>query len=106
MVFTLLVAVLCSLGVGTHWEFSVVVGVGGIAGRIVARRELGYLLGGLYGTVYAVIGLGLVMVAFSLVSDRESLLGETAIIALVIMLGGTIFGGIWGGIIAREPPGK
>jgi drug/metabolite transporter (DMT)-like permease len=33
---TLFVAVLCSLGVCAHWVFSVVMAIGGIAGRIVA----------------------------------------------------------------------
>jgi len=36
LLLTLFVAVLCSLGVCTHWIFSVVIAIGGIAGRIVA----------------------------------------------------------------------
>jgi len=57
LLFTLFVAVLCSIGISVHWVISVilgVVGLGGIVGRIVAKRNLGFLFGGLYGTIFGV----------------------------------------------------
>ena len=45
MLFTLFVAVLCSIGVCTDWVVSAVIAGGGIAGSIVRRSWLGFLQG-------------------------------------------------------------
>jgi hypothetical protein len=61
------VAVLCSLGVCTHWLVSAVVAltvtIGGIAGRIVAGTRLGFPQGAVFG-IQAVLVAVLVCVLF------------------------------------------
>src|SRR5208282_3004254 len=59
LLWTLFVAVLCSIGVCTHWFVSAVIAViaaGGIVGRIVAGTRLGFATGVVYGTLFAVNG--------------------------------------------------
>src|SRR5208282_5243379 len=51
LLLTVVVAVLCAIGVGTDWCVAAVIGVSGIAGGIVARRSVGFLLGVLAGNV-------------------------------------------------------
>ena len=64
LLLTLFVAVLCSLGVCTHWLVSAVVAmtvvIGGIAGRIVAGTRLGFVR----GAVYAIAWLLIVFIGF------------------------------------------
>jgi hypothetical protein len=49
LLLTLFVAVLCSIGVCTHWAVSVAVAIavaiGGIAGKIAAGTRFGFVLG-------------------------------------------------------------
>ena len=64
LLLTFFVAVLCSLGVYTHWLVSAVVAmtvvIGGIAGRIVAGTRLGFVR----GAVYAIAWLLIVFIGF------------------------------------------
>jgi hypothetical protein len=106
LIFTLFVAVLCSIGISLHWIGSVIVGIGGIAGRIAARRDFGYLLGGLIGTLLAAVALvGCVFLldlfpldffpqALAIRHKLRTILGIAALI-------GDVLGGILGGIYAR-----
>ena len=56
LLFTLFVAVLCSIGVCTDWVVSAVIAGGGIAGRIVRKSWLGFLQGIVCGGMCAVVG--------------------------------------------------
>ena len=106
LIFTLFVAVLCSLGVYTHWIVSVVVGIGGFAGRITAKEAFGFIQGGIYGSAFAFVALILagLLFRFALFLGMGDVVSIAMAIAVVI--GGTIFGGIYGGLNVREPPRK
>ena len=103
LLLTAFVAVLCSIGVCTHWVVSAVVGVSGVAGRIVARRNFGFLLGSLFGSVFAPITvilasfLGDLVLAF--VSPSEML---GTILGVIAALTGGVLGGVFGGLMARN----
>jgi len=110
LLFTLFVSVLCSIGVCTDWFFSVVLAMltlGGIAGRIVAGRGVGFVHGVVCGMLLALITVPLAaffsLRILVLVRPPQWLL---AIFWLVAGLISVVVGGVLGGLIARNPPGK
>ena len=104
LLFTTFVAVLCSIGVCTDWSVSAVIAVGGVAGRIVARKWSGLVIGGISGGIGAIIGV----VAYSMICAllfRFPVLWEPSWqfiagmkIAAII---GSLAGGVLGGFTAR-----
>ena len=61
LLLTVFVAVLCSLGVCTHWLVSVAIAVtvaiGGIAGRIVAGTRLGFVQGVVFAVQFVLMAI-------------------------------------------------
>jgi len=87
-------------------------GIGGIVGRIVARRDFGFLIGGLCGTVFgvmvgSVVFAILVDVLHPAVPPPESRLWRLVILAVptALALIGVIAGGVFGGRMARKRTG-
>lgn len=108
VLLTTFVVVLCSLGVCTYWQFSVIIGICGIAGRIAARRDFGYLVGSIFGVLFTLIAFSLAGEldhVLMLVGLRPDMLLWT-VLETVVALIGVIFGGVLGGLIIRKPPGK
>ena len=107
LLLTLFVAVLCSLWVCMSWVISAVVGIGGLAGRIVARRNFGFVVGGVFGSVVAPITfvlasfVGDLVLAF--VAPAEILLYLGPILGVMAALIGSTLGGVFGGLVARNP---
>ena len=82
-----------------------IVGIGGIAGRIAARRDFGYLLGGLIGTLLAAVSLALIGCVIRLDWFPQALAVRyelRTILGIAALIGG-VMGGILGGIFARIP---
>ena len=103
----LFVAVLCSLGVCTHWLLSVAVAVmmvGGVVGRRVAGRRLGFVWGAINGSLLSIIAVGIFMAALGSPSWRYwtrfgfAILEATVVTTAVI---GALVGGYLGGFVAR-----
>jgi hypothetical protein len=106
LIFTLFVAVLCSIGVCTHWIISAVIGIGGMVGRIAARRDLGFLVGGIYGTLFGVIAFLLSIVAEMYGATGSRIATWPLAVHVGITLFGAIAGGVRGGLTARRAAGK
>ena len=109
LLLVLFVAVLCSIGVCTHWLVSVAIvllALGGVAGSIVAgtrRSGNGFLLGALCG-IHFCFWTGIVSF-FRLFSapfrlDARSLLGVVLAIVAVLV------GGVLGGLLVRPRSGR
>ncbi len=112
LLLTLFVAMLCSLGVCTHWLVSAAVAmtvvIGGIAGRIVAGTRLGFVQGIIFGIQFLFwAGLACVFLAllfwdapwFPLVWNAPWLLGVPLAIAVLV-------GGVLGGLSVRPRSGR
>ncbi len=104
LLFTAFVAVLCSMGIRTDWSVSAVIAVGGVVGGIVARTWAGLVLGGVLGSMCAVVGV----VAFAFVwcivfrmpmvwKPFWELIAAVKIVAII----GSLAGGVLGGFTAR-----
>jgi MFS family permease len=108
LLLTLFVAICCSIGVYTHWELSVAVCVGGIAGRIAARRELGYLVGAVFGATVAFIAtfltLFVVQLGLRYLPHPEILWRMKEVLVIVAAFFGVVLGGILGGLLAKKQP--
>ena len=105
LLFTVFVAVLCSIGVCTDWSFVAVTAAGGIAGGIVARRWLGLVIGSLSGAAGAVIGVGAYAFVWSLLFgmpiDWAPSWQSIAAMKIAAITGSLVSGGV-GGIAARR----
>jgi len=109
LLFTLFVAVLCSIGVGTNWAFSVILAaifvIGGILGGIVAGTKAGFVRGAwvaLLLFLIAVFGSVLLFAVFPRVLSSESSLWlGVAIDGIAVLIGG-----IMGGYTARPSSGR
>jgi hypothetical protein len=99
---TLFVAVLCSLGVCTHWIVSAVVAfavtIGGIAGRIVAGTRLGFVQGAAFG-IQCFLWAGLFCLFLPFPWQASWQLGVVLGIAVLI-------GGVVGGFTVRPRSGR
>jgi hypothetical protein len=102
LLLTLFVAVLCSLGVCTHWFVSAVVVMlvlAGVAGRIVAGTRVGYPQGFAFGIVF-LLGTGLACMAlFRFLLPWESLWFWGVVLGVAALIGGIV-----GGFMVRPRP--
>jgi len=95
LLFTLFVAVLCSIGVCTDWLVSAVVGwtvmIGGIAGRIVAGIKAGFIQGVL-GAILLALPISLLLVrAFPQELFHAPWL-LIVVLGILVLIGGTLGG--------------
>ncbi len=100
LLFTLYVAVLCSIGVCTNWGVTILA-VGGLAGRLVSRKWLGLVLGTIAGGIGAAMALVcLCFLAFAMHSD---LLPSWQLYAAVVTTAtiGSLLGGLLVGRVLR-----
>lgn len=102
LLLTTFVAVLCSLGLCTHWIFSVVIGsavlIGGIAGWIVARTRVGFVQGVVFGIQFVLIAAIMGVISLPLFSWEAS----SAMWVSYVLLGtASLIGGILGGLSVR-----
>ena len=93
LLLTLFVAVLCSIGVCTHWLISVAIGmivvIGGFAGPIVAGTRLGFVQGIVYGIqFFLVAGLLCTFLPFPWAPSWRS----SVVLALAVLVGGVLGG--------------
>ena len=88
LLLTLYVAVLCSLGICTHWIFSVVIGIGGIAGWIVARTWFGFLLGAMWALAFVLLIPALALNIPMALEDWQ----QYAILVIAAIVGGVLGG--------------
>jgi uncharacterized membrane protein len=84
---TVFVAVLCSIGVYTHWAFAAAIVIGGIAGGLFAGTWLGVAQGAVSGTICSVVAAFIVL-------PSEQRFWAAAIIS-------SLLGGILGGYSAQ-----
>ena len=111
---TLFVAVLCSVGVCTHWLISAVVAlavaIGGVAGRIVAGTRLGFVQGVVFGIQFllAAVLISLLLFPVLLCWDtpwlRLLLDGPwrlEVVLGIVVLIGGVV-----GGLSVRPRSGR
>jgi Trk-type K+ transport system membrane component len=91
LLFTLFIAVLCSIGVCTHWIVSAVIAVGGTTGGIVAGKWFGAAMGAFFGSACSVAAANYAALLCFFVPLR--LLPMMVIGAIV----GALVGGILGG---------
>ena len=110
LLFTLFVAVLCSIGVCTHWVVLLITGVGSVTGRIFAGREVGYVTGVMFGTVSGLITYSLAipfgLLALAFVRNSGMPQWVLDVFAIVVVLLGVVLGGVFGGLAAGKPSGK
>ena len=104
LLFTAFVAVLCSIGVRTDWSVSAVIAVGGVVGGILARTWSGLILGGVLGSMCAVVGIAAFAFVWCIVfrmpmfwTPSWELIAAVKIAAIV----GSLAGGVLGGCTAR-----
>jgi len=105
LLLTLFVAVLCSIGVRTHWSVTAAIAVGGITGGIVARSWLGLVLGVMSGGMCAVAMAAVCVIMWRLLfrvpfSMSIPLDGVSDGIRLAAIIG-SLLGGVLGGRVAR-----
>ena len=107
LLFTVFVAVLCSIGVRSHWSIPAIIAVGGITGGIVARSWLGLVLGIVSGGMGAVMMAAICVVGWRLLFGvpflmwiSSSLDGVVDGINLAGIIG-SLLGGVVGGYIVR-----
>jgi len=102
LLLTIFVAVLCSIGLYTHWLVSAVVGwtvmIGGIAGRIVAGTRLGFAQGVVFGIQF-LLWSGVACLFIPFFREPPWRMGVTLGIAVLI-------GGILGGFTVRPHLGR
>jgi hypothetical protein len=103
MLLVLFVAVLCSLGVCTHWLLSVVLGstvlVGGIAGRIVAGTGLGFVQGFVFALQFVLVLL--LACIFLIFAFRPTVILESPWPLCATFAVASLLGGICGGYTVR-----
>ena len=99
LLLTLFVAVLCSLGVCTHWLVSAAIAmtvvIGGIAGRIVAGTRLGFVQGVVFGIQFLFwAGLACIFLVlqcpFLLPWESRWLWG--VVLGIAVLIGGVVGG--------------
>ena len=106
LLFSTFIAVLCSIGVCTHWLISLLIGltvvVGGGTGRIVAGTRLGFVRGAVFGIEFFLIGSFVCVLpayAFRQLPQTPWLVGAAILLAVLI-------GGILGGFTVRPRSGR
>jgi len=98
LLFTLFVAILCSIGVSLDWVVAGMLGVGGVVGRITARKKARFSVGETPKTllgvlVICVVGFcGLLVFVYLSASGTEAWSME--VLAVVVALVGVILGAI------------
>ena len=100
LLLTLVVAVLCSLGVSIHWALSAVIAsiiaIGGVAGRVVAGTPLGFTQGILFAM--QLFFLSVIVSLFCFPS-----LTHVSLWWLALLYGAAILiGGVLGGLSVRS----
>lgn len=104
LVFTVFVAVLCSIGVCTFWSVSAVIAAGGGAGRIISGTwlglVLGVVLGGLCAALAVVVSALLEVLLFGSPMNWASD-WPFAVATLIAAIVGSVIGGVLGGRVAR-----
>jgi hypothetical protein len=107
LLFTLFVAVMCSLGVCTSWLVSAAIAmtvmIGGVAGRIVAGIRAGFMRG-----ILSAIPFGLLAVHISLLLVRafpQKLYHERWLLSVPLGIAALI-GGVLGGLSIRPRSGR
>jgi uncharacterized membrane protein len=105
LLFVLLVAVLCSIGVYTHWLVSVVLSIGCVFGWLFAGTRAGLIQGALVGSMFAVgaefvCGFLWCILYFCSVTPDE-FLGFGAAVKIGAGIG-AIIGGVLGGLSVRH----
>jgi hypothetical protein len=105
LLFTVFVAVLCSIGACTHWSISATIAaillIAGVSGGMVAGTRVGLVVGAVYGIpgfAFAVVALFFLTLPVSLFWG----LGNWAILSRVAVVIGGILGGVLGGLLARN----
>ena len=113
MLLTLFVAVICSLGVCTHWLVSAVIAMfalAGMAGRIVAGTRLGFVQGVVFGIQFLLAAVVIHLLLFPflpfwvapwlrLLLDEPWRLG--VVLGIVVLIGGAL-----GGLSVRPRSGQ
>ena len=98
--FVVFFAVVCSIGVRTHWVVSAVIAGGGIAGGIVRNSWLGFVQGIVCGLIGSMVGLfcaALLLDIFTPPVYSSPPLHITAAMNLGAVIG-SLIGGILGGL--------
>jgi hypothetical protein len=105
LLLTVFVAVLCSLGVCTHWFFSALVAMltlGGIEGRIVAGTRLGFVQGVVFGIQFLLGAVLLcVLLRFPLPLPWEASWQLGVVLGIAVLIGGVV-----GGFTVRPRSGR
>ena len=99
LLLTVFVAVLCSIGVCTHWLGPIAIGMlalAGITGRIVAGTRLGFVLGVMFGMPFFLIQV-VANVSLSPLPLRLEPSWQLGVSSAI----GAILGGVAGGIMVR-----
>ena len=103
LLLAVFVAVICSFGSGADWSVLAVIAVGGVAGRIIAGRWFGLIVGVLSAGVYAVIAAiacaGICFFSFD--SPATWAQSWQCIAAKIAAIIGALIGGVLGGFTAR-----
>jgi hypothetical protein len=104
LLFSTLIAIICSIGASTHWTVAAELGVslivGAVCGGIVRGTRVGLSLGAAYaipGFIFAIVLMTVLMFPGSGLWDHS----EWAIVCRIAVLAGGILGGVSGGIAAR-----
>src|SRR5208283_2495166 len=93
LLFTLFVAVPCSIGICTHWLVSAAIGwtvmIGGIAGRIVAGTRLGFAQGVVFAIQF-LLWSGVACLFIPFLREAPWRMGVT--LGLAVLVGGIVGG--------------
>jgi len=106
-IFTLFVAVLCSIGVCTDWLVSVVLAatvlIGGVAGRIVAGTRLGFVQGAVFGILFLLTAVFACIILAPLLFWQASWESREFYVLLGVA---ALIGGMMGGFTVRPRSGR
>jgi hypothetical protein len=104
LLFSTLVAILCSIGVSAHWSVSANLAVSLLIGAVSGGMVCGTRAGVIAGAVYGIPGFVLTIIAVTIVMLPASALWSNEAWAIAIRIAlpiGGIIGGVAGGIAAR-----
>jgi hypothetical protein len=105
MLFSTLVAIVCSIGVTTDWSIAASLGaifvIGAVCGGMVSGKRAGIIAGAVYGIpgfAFALVFITILLFPISGLWAKDS----WEIVSRVAVVVGGILGGISGGIAARR----
>ncbi len=110
LLLTLVVAVLCSIGVSIHWALSAVIAsiivIGGVAGRVVAGTRLGFVQGAIFAAQFFLMTV-LVCIVSQFPTAAFFWEASWGLSRLYVVLGiAVVIGGILGGLSVRPRSGR